>query len=470
MSKDLRQFLKLGKELGPNYYLEVKKPLSSKFEPCIIQEKLAKEGRFPVIYCHQIEGSDLPLVTNLFGSYEMLGLALDIDAEKMGKAEILKEFRRRMTNSMPVRMIPASEASVKDVVLQGDSVDLSLLPIIHHQEGDSGKYIDIGSLICKDPDSGIPNVGVYRHEVKGKDQLSFMTAPTHHAAYITRRYAELGKPLEIVLSIGHHPAMTIGACTFGSLDMNELEVIGGLLEEPLEVTTAETVDLPVPAHAEIAIEGVIDPSNMVTDGPFAEYTAYYGEGMKPSYLIQVTAITMRQDAIYHDLDPAHLEHNIPTALGLESNDYEVVKRAVPTVRNVHLPRTGRGFVSYISIKKRIQGEGKFAGLAALSARPSVKLVIVVDEDIDIYNPEEIIWALSTRMEADVDVSIIPHVSGAHLDPSAYDESRFKRGHMTTKMIIDATRPVGLPFASTITPPKALWESVVLEDYLNTQYK
>ncbi len=466
MSKDLRQFLKVAKELGPDFYVEVKRPLKPKFEPCVIQEKLASERRFPVIYCPEIEGSKLPLVTNLFGSYEMLGLALDLDPRKVSKAEILKEFMKREADAKPTQTVPASEAPVKEVILQGKDIDLSLLPIIHHQEGDSGKYITIGSLICKDPDTGIPNVGLYRHEVKGKDRLGFRIAPPHHAAYIARRCAELGKPMEVVISLGHHPAVSIGSCYTGSLEMNELEVFGGLLGEPLQVTSGETVDLPVPARAEIAIEGVIDPPNMTTtDGPFAEFAHYYGIDMS-CYVIQVTAITMRKDAIYHDLDPAHREHNIANVLGNESNAYEVIKRAVPTVQAVHLPPSGVcTFHLYVSIKKRIQGEGKFAGLAALSASSGAKLVVVVDEDIDVYNEEEVLWAVATRVEADLDVSIIPSVTGANLDPSCYDETRFKRGTMTTKMIIDATRPVELPFATRITPPKTLWDSMSLDNYL-----
>jgi len=465
MSKDLRQFLKVVKELGPDFYVEVKRPLKPKFEPCVIQEKLAKEGRFPVIYCPQIEGSKLPLVTNLFGSYEMLGLALDVDARKMGKAEVLKEYRKREADTKPPQMVPASEAPVKEVILQGKEVDLSLLPIIHHQDGDSGKYITIGSMICKDPDTGIPNVAVYRHEVKGKDRLGCMLVPVHHAAYIARRCAELSKPMEVVLSVGHHPAVTIGACSTGDINENELELIGGLLGEPLQVTPAETVDLPVPARAEIAIEGVIDPHNVVTDGPFGEFTHYYG-GEASCYIIQVTAITMRQDAIYHDLDNAHREHNYASVLANESNTYNVIKRAVPAVKAVHFPWTGLcEFHVYVSIKKRIQGEGKFAGLAALTANAELKLAVVVDEDIDVYDEEEVLWAVCTRVQGDLDVSTIPWVAGADLDPSCYDETRFKRGAMTTKMIIDATKPVELPFATRITPPRALWDSMRLDNYL-----
>ena len=133
---------------------------------------------------------------------------------------------------------------------------------------------------------------------------------------------------------------------------------------------------------------------------------------------------------------------------------------------VHQPPSGTCvYHIYISIKKRVQGEGKFAGLAALTADPMSKMVIVMDEDIDIYNEQEVLWAIATRVQGDIDISIIPYTLGAHLDPSSYDETRFKRGTLTTKVIIDATKPVDLPFATRITPPKELWQSMNLADYL-----
>ncbi len=467
MAKDLRQFLQLVKQKGSDFYAEVSKPLKPEFEVCVIQQKLAKEGRFPVIYCPEIEGSKLPLVSNLFGSYELLGLALDLDPGLVGKNEIFQEFRRRRESDIkPPQMISASEAPVKEVILRGKDADLGLLPVVHHAQHDSGKYITIGCMVCKDPDTGIPNVGVYRHELKGKGKLGCMINPANHGAYIARRYSEMGKPMEVVIFIGHHPAVILGSLVRGDLDMNELEVMGSLLGEPLQVTPAETVDLPVPAHAEIAIEGVIDTRNMTTDGPFAEYTGYYGEGMKSCYLIQVTGITMRKDAIYLDSDPAHREHNLAGVLPKEYDWFEVVRRAVPTVKAVHFPPSGTCvYHVYVSIRKRVPGEGKFAALAALSGSPAVKVAVVVDEDIDVYDEQEVLWAVATRVEGDKDISIIPEATGAHLDPTAYDETRLKRGPMTNKVIIDATKPVGLPFATRITPPEGLWKSMNLADYL-----
>lgn len=487
-NKDLRDFLELARQAGPDFYVQVKKPLNPELETCVLQEKLAKRGRFPVMFCPEIRGSKIPLVSNLFGSYEMLAMALGIDPrvnttdidgstffafndrgpQKIDRAKLLHELRTKVADKKPTQLLPASEAPVKEVILKGKDVDLGILPITKHGKLDSEKFITAGCMVCKDPDTGIPNVGIYRHEVKGKNKLGLGTNPAHHIAYIARRYAELGKPMEVAISIGHHPAVILGALAKGGLDLNEFEVMGALLGEPLLVTPAETVELHVPAWAEIVIEGVIDARNIVIDGPFAEFTGHYGEkGGRTVYVINVTAITMRKDAIYHDVDPAHPEHNLAPALFYESAVYDMVKRVVPTVKAVNLPLSGAcAFHVYLSIKKRIQGEGKLAAMAALVADRTIRLVVVVDEDIDVYDEQEVLWAVATRVIAHKDISIDPWVTGSDIDPSAYDETGIQRGHMSTKVIIDATRPVDSTFATRITPPEALWKSMKISDYID----
>jgi len=467
VGKDLRHFLQLAKAAGADFYVEAKKPLNPKLEPFVLQQKLLKQGRFPVIYCPEIEGSRLPLVTGLLGSYELLALAMDLDPKKLGKSEMGQEFRKRAAGARPVKLIPASNAPVKDVILKGNDVDLNLLPITQHHELDSGKYVAGGFLVCKDPDTGIPNAGVYRHEVKGKDRLGCGLAPAHNAGYIAGRYAALGKPMEVAIVIGHHPAVVLGCCAEGPVGMNEFEIAGGLLGEPLEVVKAETVDLQVPARAEIIIEGVIDrpvdgPST--TDGPFAEYTWYYG-GVQPCYQMRVTAVTMRRDAIYHDLDPAHPEHNLAKILGAEASIYDAVKKVVPSVKAVHLPMSGVLYHIYVSIKKRVEGEGKLAGIGALAGHIWATMVVVVDEDVDVFNEADVMWAVATRTVADRDVSIIANATGQRLNPSAHNESGAGRGYMVSKMIIDATKPLDSPFSTRIASNKELWQTMQLEEYL-----
>ncbi|MBI4286733.1 MAG: UbiD family decarboxylase [Chloroflexi bacterium] len=471
MGKDLRQFLETAKAAGPEFYLEVKKPLAIDYEINVLQQKLAQQGRNPVIYVPEMKGGRMPYVTNLFGSRELLGLAMGIPPatlKQWGREEVLKEFRKRVSQPMPVKWVPAAEAPVKQVIFKGEDIDLGIFPIPKHYPLDSGKYIVIGGCISKEPDGGISNVGVYRHEVKGKAKLGCYIVPTNHGAYVARRRAELGLPMEVVISIGHHPAVVMGYCHTGALEMNELEIAGCLLGEPLRVTRAETVDIPVPADAEITIEGIIDPKQQSTDGPFGEFTGYYGLSTKDCYIIDVTCITMRKEPIYHGLDPHHAEHRLAGILNLESGLWDVIHRRIPTLKAVHYPVSGRMFTSYVSIHKRAEGEGMLAGLLAIGADRNGSLTIVVDDDVDIFNEEDVLWALATRVSFDKDVAVVPDMAAGVLNPRSHsesaDEKGVSRGGVMAKTIIDATRPVNLPYPTRITPPPDLWQSMKLEDY------
>ena len=465
MNKDLRTFLAEMRQLGPDYFVTVSKPIDTVHEPCVIQQKLAAENRYPVIRFDDVKGSDLPLVTNLFGSYELLGLALGIDPGEP-KSAILERFRERVGAPRPVRAVSRAEAPVKQVVVGAQEVDLGDLPIVKHAVKNSGKYISVGCLVVRDPDTGVLNAGIYRHEVKGRNEIACMFNPAHHAGYIYLKHKEMNKPMEAVLFIGHHPAVVLGALAHGSIDADEYEIMGALMDEPLEVVAGETVDIPVPACAEIAIEGILDPGVETSDGPFSEYTGYYGPAKDPVGLMRITGITMRADAVYHDLDPSHREHNLSGVLPHESSLYDGVKNLVPSVTGVYLPPSGCCTLSaYVKIRKRVPGEGKSAGLAAIGALPNLKIAVVVDDDIDIYDEAQVLWAIATCFQADRDLAVVPNAMGAHLDPSAYGEVRTQPGPMQSKMVIDATRPASLPFAERIVPPAETWERIRLEEVI-----
>jgi 2,5-furandicarboxylate decarboxylase 1 len=462
----MRTFLGEARQLGRDYFASISRPVDPMYEPSMIQQKLAAAGRYPVIRMDNVNGSELPLTTNMFGSYELLGLALGVDPGAP-KSEILHRFRSRIANPLATVAVAREDAPVKQVVQTDGEVDLTKLPIVHHAEGDSGKYISVGCLVVRDPDTGILNAGMYRHELQGTDRIGCMFNPAHHSGYIYRRCKELGKRIEAVLFLGHHPAAILGTLGRGPIDANEFEMMGALMDEPLEIVPAETVDLPVPAFAEIAIEGYLDPNEETDDGPFAEYTGFYGPAKDPVGLMHVTAITMRSDAIYHGLDPAHPEHSLAGALTFESQVLDCVKNLVPTVTAVYMPASGTAhFTAYVAIKKRVPGEGMSAGLAAIAANSDIKIAVVVDDDIDIYDERQVLWAISTHFEADTGLAVIPNAMGAHLNPSAYGEVRTEKGPMNTKMVIDATRPATLPFAERIRPHQETWDRIRLDDYID----
>jgi 2,5-furandicarboxylate decarboxylase 1 len=268
--------------------------------------------------------------------------------------------------------------------------------------------------------------------------------------------------------IGHHPAVYMASQFRGPFEVDEMEVAGGLLGEPVRVTVGETVDLNVPADAEIVIEGKIPPDVREQEGPFGEYTWYMGnEEMTP--VIDVSAITHRKDPIYYDINSAHPEHNLTGLLGREAMLYKRIKGVVPTLKAVTLPFSGTcRHTAYVSIRKEYDGLGKNTALAALAADPFMKLVIVVDDDIDIFSEAEVMWAVCTRVQAQRDVFVVPDAYVCELDPSAYSvKSMTERGFLNAKWAIDATKPVDLPFQERADVPDEVWRNMKLEDYLET---
>jgi 2,5-furandicarboxylate decarboxylase 1 len=469
MTKDLRHFLDKVKQLGPDYYVEIDKPLDPLYELSVFQQKLAKARRSPVILYRRVKGSALPVVSNLFGSYTIVGLALDVPFEDLEAGRfslVVEEYRKRQGRPVPVKKVPAAQAPARQIVWRGGDVDLSRLPIPKHAELNAGKYVDVGLTVLRHPDTGHINVGIYRQQVKGPNRLASMIVPTHHGNAIAMRYAELGKMMPVVTAIGHHPAAVIAA---GSArpqkNEDELELIGGLLNEPLEVTDGLTVDLPVPAHAEIVIEGIIDPRRMENEGPFSEGAGYYGEG-RPCYVAEVTAITMRRNAIYHDLHPVHSEHNLVGLLQREMDLFDRVKAVGVDVKAAHIgPDDQCGKVlMYVAIAKHSPEDAQLAGQTAV-AHGFAKAAIVVDEDVDVYDQSEVLWAMATRIN-DVFIYQTAPESKPPEKVAGLDGEGGRLAAITSRLIIDATRPLGKAGPIRVTPPKMVWERLRLSDYLN----
>lgn len=457
MTKDFRDFLRTAKIAGPEYYVEAARELDPVLEVSVLQHKLAMEGRFPLIFCQRIKGSKLPLATGIFASYPLLGLALGMHPEEIakgGQPAIVSAFRQRKEQQIPTVALCGRTAPVQEVVLKGKNVDLGILPITKHAIGDSAKYISSGMTITREPESGNPNAGVYRLEFKGKDRLGCRINPGSNGNVIASRYAELGKMMEVVIVIGHHPLIVMAAGHLVPVGVNEFEIAGGLLGEPVEMTQALTVDLPVPAQAEIAIEGLIDPREQSSDGPVAEAMGFYGEA-KSCFIVRINAITMRHDAIYHDLYPAHQEHFMVSILARQIEDFDRVKSAIPSVTAVNYgPDCHPGkTIMYLSLKKNSESDSKRAGETALRADKWVTMVIVVDDDVNIYDDREVLWAMAVNVRGENNVFNYPAENSGG-------------GFMTTpRTIIDATRPLGGGSPKRVVPPPDILNRINLAEML-----
>jgi 2,5-furandicarboxylate decarboxylase 1 len=440
MPKDLRTYLKELIDHNPNQVKVVEREVDPVFEATAIVDKMEDDSDypgFPAVLFKNIKGSDIPLMLNLKATYERLALAIGTDVRHM-----VEEFARREGDFTEPEWVGRAQAPVKEVVWTGDQIDMHKLPLLHHQELDAGKYITSAAAITRDPDTGKVNVGIFRHQLQGKDELGLMVNPAHHTAYIVRRARELKKPLEVALAIGHHPAMLMGSVSKLAGIGGEIEVMGGLLGEPMEVVQGETVDLPIPARAEIVIEGIVDTSEeaMRMEGPFGEYPRYY-TGIGPMPFIKITAITMRKDAVYVGLFNAHAEHSMLGGLPRMGSIYRRCKEVIPTVTAVNLPLSGMARSHlYISMRKKVEGEPKIAACAAFAVDPLLKHVWVVDDDIDVFNETDVLWCMATRFQADRDMCILPNFLGGHLNPVTYGFHREQKGPMETKIIFDCTKP------------------------------
>jgi 2,5-furandicarboxylate decarboxylase 1 len=439
MPKDLRTYLKALVDTYPDQLKVMSSEVDPVFGATAIVDKIWNDDRFPgfpAVLFQKVGTSPIPLLLNTYGTYDRLALSLDTDVHHM-----VEEYARREGNRRPTTLVDSAAAPVHEVVLTGDQVDLTQLPLLLHQELDAGKYITSAATIVRDPETGRLNAGIFRHQLQGPRQVGFMTNPAHHTAYVLRAMREMKKPLEVALVIGHHPAMLMGAVSHLEGIGGELEVMGGLLDESLEVVKAKTVDLEVPARAEIVIEGVVDtdPEKVQNEGPFGEYPLYYTR-LGPMPWVRVTAVTMRRNPIYVDVFNAHREHLVLAALPKMGSIYRRVKEAMPSLVAVNLPLMGIRSTLYMSIRKRVEGEPKIAACAAFAVDPILKHIYVVDDDVDVFDNDQVLWATTTRFQADRDLTIMPNFLGGHLNPVTYGYHREEKGPMETKLIFDCTRP------------------------------
>jgi 2,5-furandicarboxylate decarboxylase 1 len=448
MPKDLHSFLCNLMRARPGEVKSVTAAVDPRFGATAIAERFARENQYPALYFEKIGRSTIPLVLNLTATYDRLAVALDTTL-----ADMVPTFSDRMARPHPAREVRRDEAPVKEVVWTGDEVDLGTLPLLTHNELDGGPYITSGIGIMRDPESGQINAGIYRHQVHGRNELGVWFIDTHHGAYIYRRYEERGQAAPIVIAVGHHPAVVMGAvCRIPGMG-GEFDAAGGLLGESVEVTRAETSDLPVPARAEIVIEGEVIPHERRQEGPFGEWPGHYTEqGPKP--VIRVNAITMRRKPIYYDIFSANREHLVLGGLPRMGSIFRNVKQIVPGLKAVNVPAHSR-MHCYISIKKDRDAEVKKAAFAALNTEPeNLKMIVVVDDDINVFNDGEVMWAIGTRFDAARDLLVIPRWSGpGGLLPVGWDyhPDGSRTARMITATVIDATKPV----APAKYPPRAI---------------
>ncbi len=459
MNKDLSDFLKMLEAKKPESVLRIKKEVNLEFEAPAILQKLEDQKQTPVIIFENVknlkgEKSKLPLIVNLFGDRERIAMAMDSTMD-----QVSLDYAAREKNVTP-KIVSKAEAKVKQVIQTGKDVDLYELPVVTHHEMDLGPYLAASSMWVKDPETGWVNCAILRILVDGPQKLVINFNAARHTHYVVNKYKERGiEKIPAVIMIGHHPAFYMGAQT--KLLTDEPEIIGGIIGEPAELTPSETWGdkMMVPAQAEIVIECEMSTTQFDIEAPFGEYTGYYG-GQRLNPIAEVTAITRKRDAYYLDIMPGHADHFLIDSPMIEAYLYGRIKAVVPGVKNVYMPVSGSARLhAYVQVKKSNDAEPKTVIACALSSDYRLKHVIVVDEDINIYNDAEVLWAVATRSQWDKDLLVIPGIMGTRLDPSA-------NGIITTKGGIDATMPFGEnSYPRRIAIPQEVLQRISLKDYL-----
>ena len=368
-----------------------------------------------------------------------VGIAFGIEKEMVSR-----EFAKRIDRDITACKIVDS-GPVKETVLVGGNVHLEELPVHLQGQKDKGPFITAGLCITKDPDSGARNISFHRIQLKGDNKTGIMMQPERHSWLIYQKYEAMNKPMPIAIMIGHHPMYYFAAAYTGPLGLDELEIAGTLLGEPVELVKCETVDLEVPAHAEIILEGEVPPVFREDEGPFSEFQNYYASERK-NPVINIKAITMRKDAIFKTLQHAPpqegvLYASVPMSAAL-FRDLRNVGGYVD-LKDVYC-NWGSLFGVVVKMTPRFYGEAKHVLLAALSsAYLHQKIAVAVDDDVDIYDPQDVAWAITTRVDPATDVTIIPGVRGHPLDVSAHeldDPGLTIWQRLGSRMLIDATKP------------------------------
>jgi 2,5-furandicarboxylate decarboxylase 1 len=423
--RTLRDFIQVLRDQGE--LLSLSKPFDPKFEISAVISELGKR-KAPALLFEKARGSQISVIGNLFGTVRRLSLALGIEEERL-----LEEVISRLEKGKaPVSI---SESAAEAVHVPKSKVDLlKVLPVLTHYSKDSGPYITSGISSARDPKTGVTGRGLHRMEVRGKNTLgiSLLNPPLSD---IYAQHRQEGKKMEIATVIGVPPAVFISSIFKVPSGVDKLYVAGGLKQEPVETTMARTVDIDIPAHGEIVIEGYIDPKGKEEDGTLGDSSGYYmAFGKSPT--IQVTGLRVRKGALYHAVVPWTREVDTILYLVHGLDFIPKMRREIPSLRQIHLVPLTFGSHVVMSMDTDQKGEIRRALALALSFT-SVKKAVVVDGDVDPQDAQEVEWALATRFQADRDLIVIPDLRGQPIDPS----SRWTgEGFLTAKMGLDATRP------------------------------
>lgn len=416
--QDFRAYLDYLEKKGK--LVRVKKEVDTRFDIAAgIRKTSDIDG--PALLFENIKGHPgWRVAGGVYATQKLIALAIGLPM-KASEEQIVQRYLQFDQKRVKPKLV--STGPVKEIIIKGNDVDLTKLPIPIYSEKDGGPFLTSGVEIAKHPETGEGNVSIHRRMLLGKDRTALLAQPMQHLGAMIVEAAKKGQPLPVATVMGVDPSLTIASQVKAPAGVDETEIAGAIRGAPLELVRCETIDLEVPANAEVVIEGVVLSGETAMDGPFGEFPGNYVSmtgciGME-SAVVKVTAITMRKDPIFHAM---------LTGMPMTENHWlkkwslaASLRRAASEIADVKAVNvTAGGTAAYhviVSIRKKMEIEPRNVFLNLLSARARPRLVIVVDDDIDVYNPVDVEWAVATRVRPDKDIIILPIQVPAHLEPS-----------------------------------------------------
>lgn len=424
---DLRGFVSQLREAQE--LIDIHEPVGLEYEAGAICRQLA-DADGPAVMLHKLGAAVSPLVMNLYGTRRRIALALGTD-----EANLLSHVAAKLKARIPTEPYRGNAPRCQAVVLTGDEVDILKWPFPLWNTGDGGRYITGGTIIARHPEFGW-NIAYHRAQLYNETELGVCMAPEHHLRYTTDEARGRNK-VEAAIVIGVRPSISIAAGSDFPIGDYELNVAGALEGQPIRTVRCVSVDVEVPEDTEVVIEGYFT-GEMRAEGPFVEFTGYQTKLIQ-SPVFKITAITHRKDAIVHGVfagKPPCETNTIWRELE-ESEAFDTLRGRFPLLKALHRPpQLGRDFIGVLQISANRLRPGivRTLSLATAAVMPRLKYVIVVDDDIDIYNVDDVMWAVATRCDPRVDIATIDGTMTSWLDPSS--------GGLTGKLFFDATKKPG----------------------------
>lgn len=438
-ARSLRDFLEALAEAEPDSILRIKEPVALDYDMTAIAMELERRGQSPVLWFEKVGDSPFPVVANIFGNRRRFAFAAGVP-----ESELLDAWGRLGDKLFKPELV--TRGPILDNVLTGAEVDLNRLPIPRHFAEDGGPYITNGIVVAKDPDTGVRNASFHRMQLKGPNMLATSLHSRRHLWNYARRAQELAQHLPVAVLIGCHPLLSFGSGLWkGPISTDEYEVAGGFFGEPLKLALGPMGKVEIPIECEIALEGTIIVGERFPEGPFAEFTGYASE-RSTEHALKIDSILYRKDAIFQDIVPGISdEHTLLLAIPQEARLLRTLHQHNPNVTAVAYPKSGTcRFHAYVSVRDPAPGQVRNIAVTTLGDDLSLKLVVVVDDDVDVTSDFDVLWAMATRMQADTDMDLLRNAMGAVLDPSNNQGT-------TAKLIVDATRKT-TPFPRRHTLP------------------